>query len=217
MTPRALRSPSRMKVNATAKEAIVPSTPNTIDNDFASFLAGDSLAGAALYARLRRPLLRKVRRHAPDLPDDIAEDAVTEVFVLMMENRAAFNPARGSAQAFISTTLVPEAVRHIRAENARPGAPKRQRKPTAKVPLPTVTLDEVPETAMRIVGYGSPEAMEAACDAHVIWSRATPLMRQAIDGLMDGKAQVVIASEMKVDRFKVARMIKTLRQFACAA
>jgi RNA polymerase sigma-70 factor (ECF subfamily) len=216
MTPRALRSPSRMKVNASAKEVIVPSTPNTPDIDFVSFLAGDHRAGAALYDRLRVPLLRKVRRHAPDLPEDVAEDAVTEVFVLMMENRAAFNPARGSAQAFITAALVPEAVRHIRAENARPGAPKRQRKPgAAKASLPTVSLDEVFE--MRGEGYGSPEAMEAACDAHVIWSRATPPMRVAIDGLMEGKTQVVIASEMRVDRFKVARMIKTLRQFACAA
>jgi RNA polymerase sigma-70 factor (ECF subfamily) len=67
-------------------------------------------------------------------------------------------------------------------------------------------------------GYGSPESMEAACEVHVIWSRSTPPMRSIIGGLMDGKSQVDLATEMKMDRFRVARMIKTLEQkFANAA
>jgi hypothetical protein len=73
-----------------------------------------------------------------------------------------------------------------------------------------------PET-VRVLGYGSPEAMEAASDAHVIWSRATPPMRSVIRALMDDKSQVNLASEMKSDRFKVARMIKTWRKFVIAA
>jgi hypothetical protein len=94
--------------------------------------------------------------------------------------------------------------------------PKRQRKSTASKPSgPTPSLDEVPE--MPAVGYGSPEAMEAACDAHVIWSRATPPVRVIIGGLMEGKGQTDIASEIMIDRFKVARLIKTLRKFVHAA
>ena len=34
---------------------------------------------------------------------------------------------------------------------------------------------------------------------------------------MEGKSQTDITSELKVDRFKVARLIKGLRQFAIAA
>jgi hypothetical protein len=71
---------------------------------------------------------------------------------------------------------------------------------------------------MPSAGYGSPEAVEAACDAHVIWSRAEPPMRLIIGGLLDGEKLVDIAAAMKVDRFKVARMIGGLqRQWGTAA
>ena len=60
--------------------------------------------------------------------------------------------------------------------------------------------------------------MEAACDVSVIWSRVEPKMRIVIGALADGSDQAEIASEVQVDRFKVARMIKDLqRQFAAAA
>jgi hypothetical protein len=36
-------------------------------------------------------------------------------------------------------------------------------------------------------------------------------------GLWEGKARVDIAAAMNLDRFKVARMIKTLHKFAAAA
>jgi len=200
----------RMKVNATPKEVIVPPTA-TLDTDFGSFLAGNQRAGAALYECLKVPLLRQVRRYASDLPPDIAEDAVMEIFALMMEHGAAFDPARGSAQAFITAKLLPEAVRRVRAENTRPGAPKRQRKSTAsKAAAPTLSLDEAPEVPT--LGYGSEAAMEAACDAHVIWARAAPPVRVILGGLWEGKAQADIAAEMEMDRFKVARVIKTLQR-----
>lgn len=217
MSPGSLRCPSRTKVNAIPMEVIVPSKSHNYNNSLVEFLAGDRHAGAVLYASLKTPLLRQIRRHAPDLSPDIAKDAVTEIFVLMMERRAAFDPARGSAQAFIMATLLPEAVRHIRAENARPGAPKRQRKlghSSAGAPPPS--LDDAPE--MQAAGYGSPEAMEAACDARLIWSRATPPMRLIIGGLMDGKKQGEIAAEIGMNRFQVARMVAGLqRQFMAVA
>jgi RNA polymerase sigma-70 factor, ECF subfamily len=71
---------------------------------------------------------------------------------------------------------------------------------------------------LRAVGYGSSEAMEAACDAHVIWARASSQMRLIIGGLADGQKQVDIVSETKIDRFKVARIIKAMqREFMNAA
>jgi hypothetical protein len=43
-------------------------------------------------------------------------------------------------------------------------------------------------------------------------------MRSVIRALMDGKSQVNLASEMKSDRYKVARMIKIWQhQFVIAA
>ena len=49
-------------------------------------------------------------------------------------------------------------------------------------------------------------------------SRAEPSMRILIGGLVDGKSQNEMASELKSDRFEVARMFKSLQnQFAHAA
>lgn len=70
---------------------------------------------------------------------------------------------------------------------------------------------------MPSVGYGSPEAIEAACDVRAIWNWAPPPLRVVMGGLWEGKAQVDIAAAMNLDRFKVARMIKTLHKFAAAA
>lgn len=192
-----------------------PSTQHTLASEFAAFLTGNDRAGDALYRRLRGPLLRQASRHAPNLPPDIAGEVVAEVFVLMMKNCTRFNPARGSAEAFIFATLLPEAVRRTRADYAAAGTPKRRRKP-GRGTLPPPSLDEVPEP--RSAGYGSPEAMEAACDAHAIWSRSTPPMRLIIGGLLHGKTQVEIAAETKMDRFRVGRMICGLqRQVAAVA
>jgi DNA-binding transcriptional regulator LsrR (DeoR family) len=38
-----------------------------------------------------------------------------------------------------------------------------------------------------------------------------------LGGLLEGKAQADIASAMNLDRFKVARMIKTVQEFEAAA
>jgi hypothetical protein len=92
----------------------------------------------------------------------------------------------------------------------------RRKKPRREPTFAMQNAIPAPET-VRVLGYGSPEAMEAASDAHVIWSRATPPMRSVIRALMDDKSQVNLASEMKSDRFKVARMIKTWRKFVIAA
>jgi hypothetical protein len=93
-------------------------------------------------------------------------------------------------------------------------------RPTARyawfTPLPSINLTDVPE--VHAAGYGSASAMEAACDARLIWSRATPPMRLIIGGLMDGKKQGEIATETGMNRFQVARMVAGLqRQFAPAA
>ena len=69
---------------------------------------------------------------------------------------ATFDPARGSAWAYLASGILPEDLRSVRTEYAPPGAPKRQRKPGArKTPPPSVALDDVPE--LRAVGYGSPK------------------------------------------------------------
>lgn len=191
---------------------------SNLNEKLAAFLGGNRRAGDAIYTQMRAPILAIVRSRARDLMSD-REDVLNEVFVLMMEAPHRFDPQRGSARAFITSVLLPDAMQRVRAKMARPGTTTRRRKsvqPARQATFPMLDPAPVPET-VEVVGYGSPEAMEAACDARAIWARATPCMRLVIGGLIDGKTQVEIASGMSMDRFKVSRMIKTLREFAVAA
>ena len=197
----------------------MPTSENSnLNQNLVDFLGGDSRAGDAVYRHMRSAVLAIVRDRAPDLAHD-REDVLNEVFVLMMEAPNRFDPARGSARFFITSVILPDAMQRVRARMARPGTMTRRRKVVEPVSAATFPMPDpvpAPET-VEVVGYGSPAAMEATCEARAIWSAAPPPLRVIIGGLMDGQAQVDIASEMKIDRFKVARMIKTLRQIATAA
>jgi RNA polymerase sigma-70 factor (ECF subfamily) len=198
---------------------------STLSNDsilsgkLAAFLSGDQRAGDALYRMTRNAILAKARKRAPDLRNDL-EDVVQEVFLIMKEGPARFDAARGSARAFISTILVPAGVDRVRAKMARPGAVTRSRREKHKA---AITLSTIPDPRRNpdstpVEGYGSPQAIEAACDAHAIWNRATPRMKLILGGLVEGKTQNEIAAETGMDRFRVIRMIAGLqRQFAVAA
>jgi RNA polymerase sigma-70 factor, ECF subfamily len=192
---------------------------SNLNQSLIAFLNGDDRAGGAVYDQMSDTVLAVVRNRAPDLVND-REDVLNETFVLLMEAPHRFDPARGSASAFITSVLVPDAIQRVRAKMARPGTTTRRRKAIDSAPEATFPmLDPLPAVEnVETTGYGSAAAMEAACDAHVIWSRAKPAVRVIIGGLMDGAAQVDIASELAIDRFKVARMLKTLQQhFAKAA
>lgn len=191
---------------------------SNLNEKLVAFLAGNRRAGDAVYTQMRGPILAIVRSRAPDLMND-REDVLNEVFVLMLEAPHRFDPQRGSARVFITSVLLPDAMQRVRAKMARPGTTTRRRKsvePVRQATFPMLDPAPAPET-VEVIGYGSSEAMEASCDTRVIWAWATPPMRVVIGGLMDGKTQVDIASGMNMDRFKVSRMIKTLREFAVAA
>jgi RNA polymerase sigma-70 factor, ECF subfamily len=192
---------------------------SNLNQNLVAFLGGSRRAGEAVYAQVRAAILAIVRDRAPDLAND-REDVLNEVFVLMMEAPHRFDPLRGSARVFITSVILPDAMRRVRAKMARPGTTTRRRKvvePAREATFPMLDPAPAPET-VEVIGYGSPVAMEAACDAHMVWSRATPPLRLIIGGLMDGSGQIEIAAEIRTDRFKVARMIKSLeRQYASAA
>jgi RNA polymerase sigma-70 factor (ECF subfamily) len=184
---------------------------SNLNQKLAAFLDGDRRAGASIYTHMRGAVLAIVRDRAPDLAND-REDVLNEAFVLMMETPHRFDPQRGSARAFITTVILPDAIQRVRAKMARPGTTTRRRKVVGTAREATFAMLDpapAPET-VPITGYGSQEAMEAACDARTIWSSASPQLRVILGGLMEGRTQLEIATEMKTDRFKVARMIKTL-------
>jgi DNA-directed RNA polymerase specialized sigma24 family protein len=191
---------------------------SNLNQSLIAFLGGNRRAGDAVYKQMRAAILAIVRDRAPDLAND-REDVLNEVFVLMMEAPHRFDPGRGSARVFITSVILPEATQRVRAKMARPGTTTRRRKvvePAREATFPMLDPAPDPET-VEVIGYGSPSAMEAACDAHAIWSSAPAPLRLIMGGLADGQTQVDIAAEMKIDRFKVMRMVKALRQCASAA
>jgi RNA polymerase sigma-70 factor (ECF subfamily) len=203
-----------------SKETLFMPTPDPsiLNKNLVACLAGDSRAGGAVYTQISTAILAIVRNRAPDLVND-REDVLNETFMLMMEAPHRFDPTRGSAAAFITSVLVPDAIQRVRAKMARPGTTTRRRKaskPMAEASFPMPDPMPAPET-VPVVGDGSPAAMEAACDAHAIYSRATAQLRVVIGGLVDGRSQVDIASEMQIDRIKVVRIIKSLKHLAGAA
>lgn len=209
-------------VSAVTEGALTMSTPpdNSILNQrLAAFLGGDQRAGDALYRMTRTSITALTRKRAPDLRNDL-EDVANEVFVLMKEAPKRFDPDRGSALVFIMTILVPEAIQRVRAQMARPGAVTRRHREKNKQ---TVTLSTIPDPipgpdSIPVAGYGSPEAIEAACDAHMIWDRATPPMKVILGGMIEGRTQNEVAADTGMDRFRVIRMIAGLRrQFSEAA
>jgi RNA polymerase sigma-70 factor (ECF subfamily) len=184
-----------------------------------AFLGGDQRAGDALYRAMRPAILATARKRAPDLRNDFG-DVANEVFILALEAPQRFNPARGSARAFILSILVPEAVKRVRAHMARAGTVTRQYRKKDKA---VITLSTIPDplpnpTSIPVAGYGSPQAIEAMCDAHAMWERATPQMKLILGGLVEGKTQNEIATDTGMDRFRVIRMITGFqRQFSAAA
>jgi RNA polymerase sigma-70 factor (ECF subfamily) len=195
------------------------SNDSNFNQNLVAFLGGSRRAGDAVYRQMRPAIFAIVRDRAPDLAND-GGDVLNEVFVLMMEAPHRFDPDRGSARIFILAVILPEAMQRVRSKMARPGTTTRRRKilePARESTFPMLDPTPAPET-IEMIGYGSPAAMEAACDAHTIWSSASPPLRMIIGGLMDGSSQMEIAAAMRTDRFKVARMIKSLeREFASAA
>ncbi|WP_448040526.1 RNA polymerase sigma factor [Bradyrhizobium liaoningense] len=193
--------------------------PSNLNQNFIAFLAGDSRAGKSVYAEMRTIILTVVRKRAADLVND-CEDVLNEAFVLMLEAPDRFDPARSSASTFIMSVLVPDAIQRVRAKMARPGSTTRRRmtgEPAIEATFPMPDPMPAPET-VPIVGYGSAPAIEAASDARIIYTRATRQLRLVIGGLFDGKSQTDIAAEMWLDRIKVVRMIKSLKEeLSCAA
>jgi RNA polymerase sigma-70 factor (ECF subfamily) len=203
-----------------SKETLFMPTPNPsiLNQNFIAFLRGNSRAGDVVYTQMSAAILAVVRSRASDLAND-REDVLNETFVLMMEAPHRFNPVRSSAATFILSVLVPDAIQRVRAKMARPGTTTRRRKAAesmAEATFPMLDPMPAPEN-VPIVGHGSPAAIEAAYDAQALYSRVPAQLRVVIGGLVDGKSQVELAAEMRIDRTKVIRMIKSLKSLAGAA
>ena len=119
------------KSNVIAQPAPVDATASD-DALLLAIAAGDRAAATLLYKRhaetLRLAALGAIGRH----DETIAEDAVADVFVALLEGRAAtFHPARGRALAWLKGIACAAASEHLRGRTAARGKKRTKR----KVPL----------------------------------------------------------------------------------
>lgn len=189
--------------------------PDTLNGDLIALLAGDQQAGNAVYSKIRAAIRNVARKYGLEVND--RDDVLNEAILLMLEAPERFDPERGSAVAFILTVVIPEAIQRVRSKMAKPGTTTRRRKPN---PCGSVSwsLERLSDPqSVPVMGYGSHSAMEAACDAHIVWSRSNAQVRQIVAAYAEGRNFREIAAELNIDRFKVARSIKAAAAFARAA
>src|SRR5436309_3329249 len=98
-----------------------------LNETLSAFMRGDNRVGGVLFAQTRQFILAIARSRAGDLRHD-HQDILQEVFILMMERPTRYDPTRGSAASFISTVMIPEAIRRVRAKSVRPGSKTRRHK-----------------------------------------------------------------------------------------
>ena len=101
--------------------------------------AGDEAAFEAAYDHIAAPVYGMVRRvlRDPGQSEEVTQDVLTEIW----RTAARFDPARGSAMAWVATIAHRRAVDRVRAEQA--SASRQRRSATATVPVP---YDDVAET-----------------------------------------------------------------------
>jgi RNA polymerase sigma-70 factor (ECF subfamily) len=86
----------------------------------AAIAAGDRAAVTILFTRHAATLRSAARAVVGNHDETIADDAVSDVFVFLLEGRAStFQPARGRALAWLKGIATSTALDHLRARTSR--------------------------------------------------------------------------------------------------
>jgi RNA polymerase sigma-70 factor (ECF subfamily) len=113
----AIRIPNTRIDSTTSDDALV-----------AAIAAGDRAAVTVLFARHAAALRSAARAVVGSHDETIADDAVSDVFVFLLEGRGAtFQPARGRALAWLKGIATSTALDHLRARTSR-----RRKRPKKK-------------------------------------------------------------------------------------
>lgn len=180
----------------------------------------------------RAHLRRCSRRFGAGLPTDVAAEIVNETMVTLLEAEpGAFDPGRGSAQAFL-TFAARHAARRVRARNAAPGQKTRiskqtrdaaQRAAEAETARPRERIDVELDSrgGVRFPGRGGSQALTFGLAEHVekavhldeILANAPPRVRATLEGThFEDKSLREVAAEMGVNHGTLSREVNAFFQ-----
>lgn len=161
-------------------------------------------------------LLSLARNFATDLPRDLHEEIVEQVYVnLLGQTGAKFDTQRGTAKAFLYD-VVRNATLQVRAQYCPPGQPTRNRKPLAdkghKCDSQRKQLAAVPVTEIEelISTRNTANEIMARCDARTVLCKAPRRIAAALYRIyFAGDTLDEVAHHIGVDRFKLKRLINS--------
>lgn len=182
-------------------------------------LRGDQCAWENLVNRLDRYLATAVRRRAPDLPEDLRQDVIQEVWAeAATRPDGDFDPSKRSAQHYIAGFLG-IGLDRVRATNRAPGERSRRRdaarSAAARLPGPChlVSLDELHEDDQPVDPRcrGEQERVEAAIDINRARALASPVGARAIDAMWhDDLGFKSAAAAAGINRLTLRRQLRQL-------
>jgi len=191
----------------------VPTSHPDLSGLLEQFLAGDERARDQ-FPRAARPYLLKVaRRLAPELPDEIQQEAVNQSLLnLTLQKPSNYNPIRGTAKTFLKFMLT-SALRQVRASYTPPGRMTRLRgrkdsKSEASVAVSYVSsLDDINEADMPAIDGGI-TAAEARHDVLAILRYAPAHVATTLDRVyLQEHVLNDVAAELGLSRYTLSRQV----------
>jgi DNA-directed RNA polymerase specialized sigma24 family protein len=186
---------------------------------FVAALRGDESAWTTLVKRLDRYLLTGVRRRIADLPDELRQDVVQEVWAAVVTRRnGSFNPSTSSARHYVAGFLG-LAVDRVRAAYRAPGERSRRRDATrsgsrrSRPHLELVSFEELTEEQQPEDSRSQLEQrkMEARLDIMRAKNMASSLLAQAIDVMWkEDSGYEAAAAAVGINRLTLRRQLRQL-------
>jgi DNA-directed RNA polymerase specialized sigma24 family protein len=159
--------------------------------------------------------LRKcVRKIAPDLPKDIQEESISQMFLQILTSGSRFDPITGDPKRFLFGHLR-TAVKQIRAQYCPPGCPTRlpTKKGAERDPrqLPAVPLTDLED--MKVMDERSETIILARCEVVMVLKKAPSFV--AIGLILihyEGKSYAEASTILGLSRFKLKRSMDAFRR-----
>lgn len=189
---------------------------STIDDEFLIEFVAGSLPAAEAFPTAARPLMRRFARSAaPDLPPDLRDEVVSQSLEYLIEHGKQFQPARGTAKAFLKL-MTGQAARKVRADYCPPGCrtrPTRDERCRPPKAVPLCSIDVESPTGVAEV--------ETACEVRGILRRAPEKIARALVLIyLAGETLAAAARDVGMSRFalsrEIARFMRTVRDAGAA-
>jgi len=191
------------------------------DAQFQAFLDGDVGAREILPRSLHRRLLAVADRVGADLSPDQREEAVDEMWALILEGRGdEFDPTRAGAWTYL-THVLKDGVRRVRASYALPGTrtraspgiepksrgSKEESTDGALSRHGTLPIDKLtPKIEPRTNGL----AGECRAELRLLWDRTEERVRKVLVGVhIRGDSVADMAIELGMSRYQVYRVLNS--------